>query len=728
MSKWQTTRRRFLKGLGITAGALVVGYGYGRYITFSDPYLNIDGAIEANSFIQITPDNEIIFHLPRDEMGQGVYMGLATLIGEEMDVDPQDMIVKMADVHRDFDNPIYNFQGTGGSTSIRGHWLPTRQAGANIRALILNAAAEKLDVDINELSTDNAHVIYQSERHPYGSFADVANNMSVPDEAPLKPDADFKYIGKQAPRNDGMLKSTGTAQFGIDVELPELYRAVMVRCPVIGGTVKSYNVDTAQQMDGVIKIIDIPTGGIAVVARHYWQAKQAAALIEAEWNLPELANYSSADIEADFRKAITTETGDEIVKEGDATHLTEADNLIEATYYAPILAHATMEPMNCTVKIENGECDVWIGNQAPEVIRALTALELGISRKKVRVHSQFMGGGFGRRAYTDVLREAVQIAHATELPIQLVWSREDDMQNDYYRPASLAQFHGSVENGKIQAYHVTRVGAPVLKYTLDEALDAVTYGFMPKAAGDWLSKAAGGEHDPMSTEGLYEDYDAAYKQVNHITLNHGLRLGAWRSVGHSFSGFFKESFIDEMAYANNIDPVTFRLNNLEGNPRLKHTLEVAAQKANWGNPPAGRYQGVAVHESFMTKVTQIAEISLQDNVPHLHKVICVVDCGKVVNPGIVRSQIEGGLIFGLTAALYGEITLEEGAVQQSNFHDYQMLRIDEIPEIEVHIIESSEAPSGVGEPGTPPIPAAFANAIFAATGNRIRRLPFAFKG
>ncbi len=731
MSKWKTTRRRFLKGAGILGGGLIIGYGYGKYINYSTPYAPIDGALEANSFLQITPENDVIFHMPRSEMGQGVYMGLTTLVAEELDIAPENISVKHVGVHSDFSNPaIAGFQSTGGSTSMTAHFAPLRQMAANIRALLLMAAAEKFGVDATMLSTDNGHIIYQGERHPFGDFVEVASHLTVSEATPLTQAADYKYIGKPRPRNDAAAKATGTALFGIDIDIPDMMRAVVVRAPVIGGTVKSFNADAANSVSGVRQVVPI-ANGIAVIAKHYHQARKAADMIDVAWDLPPLADYSSADIERDLKAAINEQPGEiAFMSAEEPRAFPEAAQVIEADYYAPPLAHATMEPMNCVVRIDKGVCDIWTGTQAPDFARGAAAWTLGIAERDVHIHSVFLGGGFGRRAYTDFVIEAVEIAQKSGHTIQLVWSREDDMKNDYYRPPSYAKYKATMaENGKIDHFTVTRTGPNTVGYFVDEALDTVLYGFMPRAAADWLSKRGhslldGTAVDPSSVEGLFEDYDAAYKEVRHITVDHGLRLGFWRAVGHSFSGFFKECFIDELAHAAGIDPIAFRVKNLPQGSRLKQTLELAAQKANWGTPPRGRFHGVAAHMSFGSYVTEIAEISLEDGDLRVHKVTCAVDCGQVVNPDIVKMQIESGVIYGLAAALSGNITLANGAVEQGNFDDYPVTRIDEAPQIDVHIVPSTAHPTGVGEPGTPPIAAAIGNAIFAASGKRLRRLPF----
>jgi CO/xanthine dehydrogenase Mo-binding subunit len=532
-------------------------------------------------------------------------------------------------------------------------------------------------------------------------------------------------------RLDAAAKSTGTAVYGIDIEIPNLHYAVLVRCPVFGGTVQGFDASAAQGMPGVVKVLEI-YNGVAVVARSYWQARQAAAKLQVDWNTPnKLARFSSADAQAMFSAALNSEDGRRAKHSGDgAKGIEAAAKIIEAKYWAPYLAHATMEPMNCTVRIENGVCDVWTGNQSMQIAAGLAALHGGVHRDAVTVHACYLGGGFGRRLVSDYVAETAAIAKASGLPVQLLWSREDDMQNDCYRPASLVRYTAGIDAaGELTTWTATRVGANLMPGTLDEAVDVLLPEFVPEGMADWISKRGYGVYagmlvDPASIEGLVADYAVENSEVRHITLDPGLRVGWWRSVGHSYSGFFKESFIDEIAHASGTDPLQWRIDHTAENPRLRNTLQLAAQAANWGKPlAAGRFQGIASHTSFNTMVTQIAEISVANNQIKVHKVVCAVDCGVAVNPQIVRAQIESAVIFGITAALYGEITIVEGVVQQSNFHDYQALRMMEAPEIEVIIVPSSESPTGIGEPGLPPIAGAMGNGVFAATGQRLRSLP-----
>ena len=726
------SRRRFLQHATLTGGGLIVGIplmGLTGHAHASE-----QGSLTPNAILQITPQNAVHFYLPRSEMGQGVHTGLTTLLAEELDIPPAKISVHLTGAHEDFANPEFGMQITGGSTSIKGHFVPLRQLAANTRLVIRQAAAKQLNTALESIQTQDGQVFVQGKAFTYGDFVDVASTLDFPEDAPLKPASDFKYIGKYNQRLDAQAKSTGSAQFGLDVDFAGLQKAALKQSPVFGGTVKSFDDSAAKTMPGVKAIVAIHNG-VAVVAEHYYQAKNALAKVDVQWQLPEtLSAFSTHSLDANngmglFENALKKE-GDNGHDEGDANAIQQADKVISAQYWAPYLAHATMEPMNCTVKIENGKVDVWVGSQSPGMAKNIAALFADVSKDDVTVHSTYLGGGFGRRSASDFVAQATAIAKASKLPVQLIWSREDDTQHDLYRPAALARFDIGLNNdGTITDWHVKRVGPNIMPYMMDETVDAMAPGFMPNAMVDWLSKRGYGLFDgwivdPSSIEGLFEDYDSPNKQVNHVTVDPGLPMGFWRSVGHSFSGFFKESMMDEVAADQKQDAVAYRLKHLKNNPRLAKVLIEAAKQSGWGKPLAqGHFHGVATHMSFGSFVAQVAEVSIENNNIKVHKVTCVVDCGTAVNPDVIKAQMEGGIIYGLTAALYGEITLKDGMVEQTNFHNYPMLRMNESPEFDVIVMNNNEAPTGVGEPGLPPIAAAVANAIFAATGKRLRSLP-----
>jgi len=724
------SRRRFLRNSGIVGGGLVVGFSLTGCGTSPPALAAVTGSYTPNAFLQISPES-IRFYMPRDEMGQGVTTGLTTIIAEELDVDPSTIRVELAGAHADYANPAFGMQGTGGSSSVKAHFLPLRQVGANVRATLLQAAAKDLNTPLEHLSTDNGFIVSGTQRLPYGQFAVTASELALVESAPLKQTSDFNYIGKDAPRLDGLAKSTGTAVYGIDVDVPNMHHAVVTRSPVSGGTLAAVDSTRAESMPGVTDVVMVASG-VAVVAEKYWQAKQAAATLVLDWDLPALANVSTAQLKNDYKAAMTEEKGQSTMEEGDFENaIQSSETRIDSQYWAPYLAHAPMEPMSAVVRVENGEADVWSGTQGPGIAQALVARYADLDLDKVRSHQTYLGGAFGRRALLSHVIEATQVAVASGKPIHLLWSREDDIRDGVYRPASLMNVSAGLDaNGKINAWQAKRVGGNVgpgaLRAMLPGALPSLSEGVV-----DWLIDVAGNVLDgwvvdPTSVEGFVEDYDAPNRQVLHVTQDHGLPLLFWRSVGHSYSAFAKEVAVDELAASAKLDPVELRLNNTQHNPRLNHVIKLAGEQMRameQASSNAGRGFGFAAHKSFDTYVAEVAEVSIEKGAVRVHKVLCVVDCGLVVNPDIVRSQLEGAVMYGLTAALHGNLDLENGAVKQSNFHDYPILRMNEAPAVEVIIVDSSEAPSGVGEPGLPPIAPAVANAVFSLTGQRLRSLP-----
>lgn len=717
MSPISPSRRKFLKLAGVTGGGLVLGVSITGCGSGAPPFTAEKGALAPDAFLQITPDNQIRFYLPQDEMGQGIYMGLATLVAEELGVAPESIDVRLASMNV-----------TGGSTSMAKQYYPVRQSAANARALLLRAAAQELNVPESDLQAENGTIRFATGELPYGHFTAAASALTLEEDAPLKDRADFRYIGSERPRIDALAKSTGTATFSIDVELPELRRAVVLRCPVPGGTLASFTADAAQRMPGVEHILAIDSG-VAVVARSFWEAKKAAQQVDVQWKLPEMSEVSSQKIYRDYQDLMASDEYDEAESEGAGrAGLENAARVHRAQYWTPFLSHSPMEPMNAVVRVADGLCEVWAGTQAPQVLHGVAALHSGVPPENVRIYNQFMGGGFGRRTITGHVVEATQLAVATGKPIQVIWTREDDLAHGFHRPASLMNLEASIsDDGVMDTWYVKRVGANVAPNTLEELLPGLLPGWA-SGSSDWLAglgyKALDGWFvDPTSVEGLAENYDWPNKEVHHATLNHGVRVTFWRSVGHSFSAFAKESMVDELAHVASLDPLEVRLANTRNNPRLRAVIERLGPAWRRGPSEPGRALGIAAHHSFNTYVAQLAEVSVLDGEIRVHKVTCAVDCGQVVNPVIVRDQMAGAIIFGLTAALYGEITIDNGAVAQSNFHDYPLLRIDAAPEVEVIIVDSAEDPTGVGEPGLPPIAPAVANAVFAATGERLRTLP-----
>lgn len=723
------SRRRFLKTTAVMGGGVVIGFSLAGCSSPGPlPIELAESGFVPNAFLQLLPDNTLRFYTPRDEMGQGVTTGLSTLLGEELDFDPLNMEIRFAGVHEDYNNPGMGVQATGGSNATHAHFDQLRQVGANTRALILAAAEHDLGIAQDQMKTDNGEILVGSERYPYGQFVQTAATLSPPLEAPLKPQSAFKYIGRESTRVDALAKSTGTAVFGIDIDLPGMHHAVVKRSPVAGAVPQSFNAAPVRSMPGVTDVIEIGSG-IAVVAEKYWQAKVAVDALQVSWTSVPLSKVNSDTIRADYEVALTS--GEALIPtdEGDVdAQWNSAEHVLEADYWTPFLSHAPMEPMNAVVRIQGDEAEVWSGTQGPVAAQGLVARFSGIEPERVKVHQTYLGGSFGRRGTLTHIIEATQVAVATGKPIHLLWSREDDLKHGLYRPASLMRLKAGINaDGKIMAWDAARVGGNISPDTIKNMMPALFPG-LGDGLIDWtvgLAKGAlnGWVTDPSSLEGLFEDYDQANTRVKHTTLNHDIPLTFWRSVGHSYTAFAKESMIDELALASGHDPVAFRLNNTQNKPRLQNVIRVAGDALQGMQPKPGRYLGFAAHHSFLTDVAQIAEVSVEEGQIQVHKVLCVVDCGIAVNPDIVRAQMEGAIMFGLTAALHGEHRIQDGEVMESNFDNYPILRMAEAPSVDVIIIPSTAKPTGVGEPGLPPIAPAVANAVYRATGQRLRSLP-----
>lgn len=731
----QLSRRHFLKTTALMGTALVVEFtlpGCASQSRLSTPVTDW----EADAWLSIDQNGSVTFVLDRVEMGQGTMTGLTTLIGEELDIAPSTINVVSARADRAYANPAFDVQITGGSTSMRIAYEPLRRSAAALRQALVNAAATRWQVSTHRISTADGIAHFEENSLPYGQLLHDAALIGLPndDEITLKTPAQFRYIGKPGPRLDALMKSLGTGTYGIDVQRPTLFKAALKRCPVPGGKLKGWKDTGATKRPGIRKVVAIDTG-VAVIADNWWQASQALALIDIEWDSGDLATLSTAQIFADFANAATTQRGKRARLEGDGEDaLDDASVTLEAEYRAPYLAHATLEPMNCTVELSSDYCEIWAPTQGPDIIAAWAENITGLARRRIAVHTTLIGGGFGRRLTQDFAIEAIKIAKAGGLPIQLIWSRQDDLQHDVYRPAALTRIKAGLNTqGQLTVWSQKIVTPSIMASALPHMASAV----LPAAAPDWVGSAVGSlgpvlygdiVADPSCTEGAADTlYQIPHIEVRHVTHDPGVPVGYWRSVGHSFNAFFVEAFMDEVAEQAGKDPLEFRLALLGNQHRLFTVLRTLAEKGQWGKPTEGHYQGIAVHASFASFVGQIAEVSVDKGVIRVHKVTCVVDCGRVINPDIVVAQMEGGINFGLSAALLGEITHIDGVVQQRNFDDYALMRMDESPRIDVHIIPSDAPPSGVGEPGVPPIAPAVANAVYAATGKRLRQLPLRLK-
>jgi isoquinoline 1-oxidoreductase beta subunit len=710
MSRTHYSRRRFLQTSGTLTGGLLVSF----FIPASAKRLGekaaaADVLFAPNAYISITPDNNIRIMLAHVEMGQGVWTTLPMLIAEELDCDWDKITVEHAPPGEPYKHTAYGIQITGGSTSTWSEFDRYRNAGATARALLVQAAAQKFNVQASDCRTEKGFVIAGDKRASYGELAEAAGKLPAPASVPLKEKKDWQYLGKPMRRLDAKAKSNGDAKFGLDVYFPDMLVAVVAHSPVFGGTVKTFDATAAKAIKGVRAVVKIPTG-VAVIADHFWAAKKGRDALKIDWDPGAGSTFGTTTQFQEYRKLAGTK-GTSAAKAGQADEaMSKTTKKIQAEYVFPYLAHAPMEPLNCTVKITGNSCEIWTGTQLPGLDQAAAAKILGFKPEQVTLHIQFLGGGFGRRATptSDFVSEAVQVAKASGKFIKLVWSREDDMRGGYYRPAFLHQVNiGVGTDGLPAAWKHQIVGQSIAAGTPFEGMikDGV---------------------DPTSVEGVT---DSPYLESipNYAIELHSPKTPVtvlwWRSVGHTHTAFVMETMIDELATAAGKDPVAYRRSMLKSKRHLG-VLELVAEKSGWNNPlPAGQFRGIAVHESFGSFVAQVAEISINQGQLKVHRVVCAVDCGTAINPEGVRAQMESGIIFGLTAVLYGEITFENGKVKQRNFHDYKILRMNETPLIEVHILESGEKMGGAGEPGTPPIAPAVVNAIFAATGKRVRKLP-----
>lgn len=665
-----------------------------------------------NAFVRIGADESVTVIAAHSEMGQGVYTSLPMLLNEELQADWSKIRVEAAPVDKVYNHPVFGLQMTGGSTTSPAEWERYRKMGAVARIMLVEAAAQEWKVEPASCRVEKGVVIHDaaSRRATYGSLANAAARLTPPTEIPLKEPKTFTVIGKPTRRLDTPSKSNGTAQFGLDVIVPGMLTAVVARPPVFGGRALKFDATETLKVPGVKAVEQVPSG-VAIIADRFWPAKVGRDKLKVEWDLGPNEVLSTEQMLRDF-SALGKKPGTIAKKTGDPeTALKNAAKTLTAEYDVPFLAHAMMEPLNCVVDLRADWCEIWTGTQFETVDQANAAKAAGLPPEKVKIHTTLLGGGFGRRANpaSDFVVEAVHVAKATKAPVKTVWTREDDLKGGWYRPMWHDRFVAGLDTRgnpilwthTIVGQSITQ-GTPFEQYTIKAGVDSTSV----EGAADLI-------------------YGIPNLQVDLHSPKIGVPVQWWRSVGHSHTGFSVEAFLDEVAHAGGKDPYELRRTLLAKQPRMLAVLEMAAQKANWGTKlPAGVGRGIAAHFSFDSYVAQVVEASVEKNGNvHVHRVVCAVDCGRVINPDTVKAQMEGGIIFGLTAALKTEITLKEGRVEQSNFHDYQMLRIFESPQIEVHIVPSTENPTGVGEPGVPPVAPALANAIFAATGKRIRRLP-----
>ena len=755
-----STRRRFILGTTAAAGALVVGWSFmppRQRLTGSQALPAAAGQSALNGWLKVGADGSVVVQVPKSEMGQGVHTALAMVLADELDADwasvrvehpPLDAIynnqatvIDGLPFHPDSNSVVkqlagwmtaksireFGLQMTGGSSSLKDLWLPMREAGASARALLVAAAAAQWGVKAEECRVKAGVVSHGSgpsgKSAGFGALAAAAAQQPLPKTVALKSPAQFTFIGKPMPRIEAAAKGEGRAGFGLDVLLPGMLYATVKMCPTLGGTVASFDGASALKQPGVKKVLAVAghhggTAGVAVVADSPWHALKALADVAVTWNeaVP-AAGFDSASAMDRMASVLDREDGLAYFKEGvadDAFH--GAARTVKAEYRAPWLAHTPMEPINCTVQVSEGKASVWAPTQVPGLARRAAALVLGLPSEAVDIQVQFLGGGFGRRLDVDFVGQAAEIAKQMPgTPVQTFWSRAEDTQHDFYRPACVARWEAAVDaQGRLTGVRALSAGQAIVPQVLER-----------------LFGVPGGPLDKTTLEGAYDQpYEWPAARIAHTIVEQPVPVGFWRSVGHSHQAFFKESFVDECATELKQDGVAFRLGLLKNHPRHAAVLKLAADKAGWGQPlaPAAdgakKARGVALHQSFGSIVAQVVEVSVAaDKTVRVHRVVAAVDCGTPVNPNHIAQQMESAVVYGLSAALYGQIDIQKGRVVQSNFHDTPALRMDACPVIETHIVPSAEHPEGMGEPGTPPVAPAVASALFALTGQRLRSLP-----
>jgi len=723
-------RREFLISGAATSAAMLIGFHL-EASAATDPAQAQEKPVvnPFDAWVRVTPDNRITLILAKSEMGQGVMTSLPMILAEELCVDWKQVAIEQAPT-----NPKIYQHGTGGSGSVRGSWLPLRRAGAAAREMLITAAAAHWNVNRDTCVAQDGGILHGSRKNflTYGELVEQASKLPVPDlnTVPLKNSNDFTIVGHDHRRTDAKAKSNGTAKFGIDSRMPGMLFAVVARCPVFGGKVKSYDATKTKSISGVRDVISIDAvakgaftaGGVAVLADNSWAAIQGRNALNIVWEEGPNAGESTESLRKQFLEN-AAKPGKVARNDGDAdATLAGSAKKIEATYEFPFAPHATMEPMNCAVHIRPDGAEAWVPTQAPQWAQDVIAGVSGLPRESVTVHTTLMGGGFGRRYQADFVMEAAQVAKVAGKPVMVLWTREDDMQHDFYRPASYHKFSGALQgDGKLAAWKHFQTSTSI--------------------AAKWEEK---GEENAANSEfgtAVFIPYQTPNYRVEYALAQSGVPRAWWRSVEHSSSGFAVETFVDELAALAGADPLEYRLrligddravpdftNPKEGNPlktsRLKGVLKLAAQKGGWGSPlTKGVGRGIAGYYSFETYTACVAEVSVKDRAVKVHRLVYAVDCGRAINPDGVRAQVESAAIYGLSVTLHDAITIQGGRVEQSNFNDYEMPRIGETPKIEVHLVPSTEEPTGIGEPGLPVVAPAVCNAVFALTGKRIRRLP-----
>ncbi|HTK92745.1 MAG TPA: xanthine dehydrogenase family protein molybdopterin-binding subunit [Verrucomicrobiae bacterium] len=707
MATLRVSRRTLLAGGLAATGALLIGFE--APLGAARARAQGAGVFAPNQWIRIDRDGVVTIVNSVPEMGQGSLTTMPMIVADELDADLGSIRIEQAPADpKRYANPVTGNQSYGGSRGVRDHLAMLRKAGAAAREMLMQAAAQEWGVSVSEVTTEPGVVVQRGSgrRLPYGQLVDRAATLPVPQNPTLKTRAEFRYIGKKVSRRDTPLKVNGSGVYGMDVRVPDMLVASIERCPVFGGKIAAIDDAATKKIPGVRHVVQV-SHGVAVVADTFWIALQGRRALKVTYDAGPMAQVSSARIDREYAEA-ARQPGQEARKEGDADAvLAAAAKTVDAVYQVPFLEHACMEPMNATAHVRADACEIWAPTQNPGGAQATGARLTGLPASKVTVHTTLLGGGFGRRGEQDFIVDAVETAKAVGVPVKVMWTREDDIQHGFYRPATYNVFRAALdETGKPTAWWSRVVGPGIL---------------VQKGRG-----APGMTIDPAAMEGVRNfAYAVPNVRVEWVNKDLGIPLGFWRSVGPSQNGFIVESFVDELAHAAGADPVEYRRMLLSKSPRHRGVLDLAAQKASWGTPlPPGRARGVAVGFSYGSYAAHVAEVSVNENGrPRVHRIVAAIDCGIAVNPDQVRAQMEGGAIYALTAALHGEITIDGGRVKQSNFHDYPLLRMSESPAIEAYILDSGEPPGGLGEPGVPTVAPAVCNAIFALTGKRIRRLP-----
>jgi isoquinoline 1-oxidoreductase subunit beta len=705
MDPIKTSRRNFLKSSAALSGGLMIGF----QLPAGAQKAGAAKTVQPNAWVKIGTDNKVTIICHRAEMGQGTYTSMPMLVAEELEVDLNQVKIEMAPANPVYINALLGGQLTGGSTSVRDAWDGLRKAGAQARMMLVSAAAQEWKIPEADCRAENGRVTGKGGKSmTYGELAEKAAALPVPKEPALKDAKNFRYIGKSVKRLDTPAKVDGTAQYGIDVELPGMLIAALAQCPVLGGKPTAVDDAKAKTMPGVKAVVKIDDG-VAVVADTFWRAKQARDALKITWDNGPGAKLSSASIAQGLKEALAKPAAS-VKRTGDADKaLAGATKKIEATYELPFLAHATMEPMNFTADVRADGCDIYGPTQFPQLAEGVAMQVTGLPKEKITVHTTFLGGGFGRRIDVDFIVQALQISKAVGKPVKLVWTREDDMTHDFYRPVSLNTLSAGLDAS----------GKPVaMKFRLTSP--SVTARLFPPVVKDGI--------DPFMTEAAVTPYAIPNMSVESAIHDTGVRVGYWRSVSHALNAFANESFMDEVALAAGKDPVAFRMSLLTGKEeaRFANVLKLATEKAGYkagGKLGNGRFHGVALMEGYGTYVAQVSEISVDKGNIKVHRTTLAVDCGMMVNPDIVKAQIESSVAYGLSAVLLSKITFKDGRVEQSNFHDYPVLRMNEMPRVDVHIVASTEKPGGIGEPIVATCGPSVANAVFVATGKRVRKLP-----